>query len=69
MLLVTLPGVKRPLVRCRTCAGDEPPDDLPELLESGGLHPTTLTRAKREYAQAVKEWMPYRENREPGEEG
>ncbi len=61
-LFVTLPGVKRARVRCQSCAGEPPPDDLPPLLISGGIEKTTLIRAKYQYKNEDRtEWMPYRE--------
>ncbi len=65
-LFITLHGVKKPRVRCQSCAGGSPPDDLPELLTSGGIEHSTLIRQKIDHGSDRKEWMPYRE---AGEEG
>ncbi len=65
----------RELVRCQECAGEQPPEDLPELLEAGGIEtggfshigkaaPGRTRGALKELAR--KEWMPYRD---PGMEG
>ena len=67
-LYITLSYVKRPRLRCQTCAGETPPDELPDLRESGGIETTTLIRAKREFKTFTEEWMPYRESREPGDD-
>lgn len=78
-LFIVLPGVTRPRIRCQTCAGDAPPDlpALPELRDSGGIEPSRLSRlgssapkrTRGALREAVKEWTPYRESREVGEEG
>jgi hypothetical protein len=69
--------VKRELVRCATCAGEAPPE-LPALLVAGGIEASGFTAIGKAAPKrtrgalkdlAVKEWMPYRENREPGEDG
>ncbi len=75
-LFITLPGVKRDRIRCQNCAGEAPPD-LPELMVAGGIEPSRMTRAglsapgrtRGELKTAIREWMPYRESRIPGEEG
>lgn len=59
-LFVNLAGVKRQLVRCRDCAGEEPPDDLPELPQHASIEDRKSNNAPG------REWMPYRES---GEEG
>lgn len=40
-LYITIPGVKRPRVRCQNCAGEAPPD-LPANLEPGGIAPSKI---------------------------
>lgn len=64
----------RELIRCAECAGEKPPEDLPDLLEPGGIETSGFTRlgklapkrTRGALKTAVKEWMPYRES---GEEG
>ena len=64
----------RELVRCADCAGEQPPDDLPELHEPGGIETSGFTaigkvapkRTRGALKTAAREWMPYRES---GEEG
>jgi hypothetical protein len=67
-------GTTRELIRCQDCAGEKAPEDLPELLEAGGIETSGFShigkaapgRTRGKLKAAVKEWMPYRE---AGEEG
>lgn len=74
-IYIKIPPVKREMVRCVECAGEQPPDDLPELLTAGrGIETSGFTqlvkaapyRTRGGLKQMAKEWLPYRE---PGEEG
>ena len=38
-LYITIPGVKKPRIRCQDCAGKAPPD-LPQNMRSGGIQPS-----------------------------
>lgn len=63
---ITIPGVKRPRIRCQECAGGAPPD-LPALHEAGGIEPTGFTKAsshgpkrtRGEFRAYVEKWSPY----------
>ena len=73
--LVKFPHVTRELQRCQGCAGSAPPD-LPALVEKIFPELTTFTPLMREkpstrgrLKELAKEWMPYRDSREPGEDG
>jgi DNA-directed RNA polymerase subunit RPC12/RpoP len=67
-LFITLPGVKRERVRCQNCAGEAVPD-LPARIEIAGVAELAQTGFTQISKPKVKEWMPYRDAREPGEEG
>jgi hypothetical protein len=74
VLFITI-GAGRQMRRCVDCSGPAPPD-LPPLIEqkkSGdfGMFQigTMKPKTRGEFKQQVKEWFPYRDAREPGEEG
>ena len=75
VLVVTLPTLKREMRRCVDCAGPAPPDlpPLPVAHEAGDFSMVNVGALKPKtrgaFKALVKEWMPYRETREPGDEG
>ena len=56
MQVLTLPNVKRRMIRCEDCADGEPPPDLPAHQVK---HQTT--KRMQQIAKAIPEWMPYRD--------
>ncbi len=77
VLNITLGTSQRQLRRCVDCSGPAPPD-LPPLIEqkkAGDFEMVSFasvkpkTRGELKAMQfKVKEWMPYRDAREPGED-
>ncbi len=78
MQTITRHGLNRKLIRCVLCAEGEPPADLPirersvELTDRVArmkeLSTAMPTRTRGALKKAAVEWMPYRENREPGDD-
>ncbi len=73
-------GLRRTLLRGVCCAEGEPPADLPQRpprvqLEDQVERMKSLstampqTRTRGALKEMAREWMPYRESREPGEDG
>lgn len=68
--LVEIPGVKRVLMRCETCAGPAPPGlpdftDAPPAPRADAFVPLMSAaphRTRSGFRQAVDRWMPYKDS-------
>ena len=84
MQTITRNGLRRKLLRCGSCADGPVPPDLPEnpvrlslqervsqiaMPSIQSAMPERTRGALRRRAQELPEWMPFKENREPGEDG
>jgi hypothetical protein len=79
MQTVSRHGLNRKLIRCGVCADGDVPPDLPEspvhvsVQEQIGrmqsLQSVMPTRTRGSLKEMAREWMPYKETREPGEDG
>lgn len=84
MQTITRHGLKRKLIRCPACAEGDVPPDLPhnpvhlsveERVAQIRMQPVQAaqasalpTRTRGALREAAREWMPFREGRDPGED-
>lgn len=68
--VIEFPGVKRKHFRGPCCAEGEPPEEIREITDREILAERVESiRTIGQRVIAAAEWMPYKENREPGEDG